>query len=69
MVPMMFEPLKFDCILKGNKKYTVSRFENQLVCYLFRQNVFMVIFVKRLSLKITKVILSQSWIMELWALI
>ena len=52
-------------MLKDNKKYTVSSFEYRFVLYLFRLNAFMVIFVKRLSLKITKVILLQSYTMEL----
>ena len=38
------------------------------MCYFFHQNDLMVIFVKGLSLKIEKAILSQSTIMESWAL-
>ena len=44
----------FVMIIKGNK-YTVSSFGYRSCC-----TVFMVIFVKRSSLKITKVIISQS---------
>ena len=51
-------------ILKGNKKYTVSNFEYLFVCFFFVffsvKMFFTVIFVKCLSLKITKVILLQS---------